>query len=205
MKGQNQALTPILITGIMIAVVSTAYLWGMPLIQKNKDTVYLKRSEAFMNDLSNRIKFVANNGGKSVVYFNIPGTFRFFPDQNYVEINLTTDGTIYSVGGTIYFVGSKTIPTNGYGVWGSDDPYVLHESTRMVGKKYMTSYVLQTFPLCEGARCYEIDLTGKSFSVGPNHQITIENVGTDTEVANNIPGIPDGSTITISEIKLSFS
>lgn len=194
MKGQSEALTPILLTGIMIAVVSAAYLWGMPLIQKNKDTVYLKRSETFMNELSNKIKFVANNGGKSTIYFNIPGTFRFFPDQDYIEINLTTDGTIYSVGGTVYFVGNS----DNSNIWGVDEPYTLHERTNMIGKKYMTSYVFQTIPLCEGSRCYKIDLVGNTLSVGPNHQITIENVNTKTEVNN-------GVTITLSEIKLSFS
>jgi len=194
MKGQNEALTPVIITGIMIAVVASAYLWGMPLIQKNKDSIYLKQSESFMYELGDKIKFVANNGGKETITFNIPGTLRFFPDQNYIGINITTDGTIYSIGSAL-FVGPLD-PTAG--TWGVDEPFIIKETTTRVGKKYATAYAFQTIPLCNENRCYEINLDGKEFATGNGHEIYIVNEGTSTQVI-------DGKTYTYTKIKISFS
>ncbi len=200
MKGQQEVLTPVLLTGIMIAIVASVYFWGMPLINKNKDTLYLKKSEIFMNDLADEIKYVASNGGREEITFDIPGTFRFFPDDNYIEMNITTDGTIYSSNGELWFVMPSSNVMNGeYGVWGKDEPYELSAYTRPLENKYMTSYHLRTIPLCSGSRCYEIDLVGNKFTVGGgNHKIIIESNGiTEPQVIN-------GNEFTYSRIKISF-
>ncbi len=196
MKGQQEVLTPILLTGIMIAVISSVYFWGMPLIEKNKDAIYLRRSETFMNNLADKIKYVAANGGREEIIFNLPGSVRFLPDENYIELTLKTDGTIYSTGGDIYFTLTSTTP----GILGKDEPFILKAHTSRLNKNYLTSYSLQSIPLCSGTRCYEIDFEGKPFEIGSgNHKIVIENVGMTG------PVVSQGYEYTYSNIKISFS
>ena len=43
MKGQ-QAISVILLTGILIVTVSSIYFWGIPLIEKNKDIALHKNT-----------------------------------------------------------------------------------------------------------------------------------------------------------------
>ena len=60
MKGQQQVLTILLITLVLVAIVGSVYFWGLPLIQKNRDITVLKKAEDFMMNLNNKIKYVAN-------------------------------------------------------------------------------------------------------------------------------------------------
>jgi len=200
-KGQQEILTPIILMGITVAVISSVYFWGVPLIEKNKDSLYLRKSEIFMNELSDEIKYVANNGGREEINFNVPGNLRFFPDENYIEMNITTDGTIYSSKGEIYFVmtSGNIVSGSPIGVWGKDEPFILKAYTKNIGDKYMTSYNLQFIPICSGSRCYMIDLEGNRFVVGGNHKIIIENIGTEGPSVDN-----NGHEVTYSKIKISF-
>src|SRR3989338_6960866 len=77
MKGQQEALSAILISGILIGVVGSVYFWGVPLIQKNKDISILESSEAFVRGLDVKIKSVANNGGRDQMSIPVPGIVTF--------------------------------------------------------------------------------------------------------------------------------
>ena len=94
MKGQQEALSAVLISGILIGVVGSVYFWGIPLIQKNKDVSLLENSEAFMQTLDSKIKAVANNGGRDQIVISVPGLVRF--DGEIVEFSIETEGTIYA-------------------------------------------------------------------------------------------------------------
>src|SRR3989344_9317294 len=98
MKGQ-QAISVILLTGILIVTVSSIYFWGVPLIQKNKDVALLENSETFMLNLAESIKYVANNPGREQVRFNVDGVMKF--ESGSIELQVETGGTIYEAGGFI--------------------------------------------------------------------------------------------------------
>ena len=69
MKGQ-QAISVILLTGILVVTVSTIYFWGIPLIEKNKDIALQENAENFMRNLAERVKYVANNPGREQIRFD---------------------------------------------------------------------------------------------------------------------------------------
>ncbi|MBI4175848.1 MAG: hypothetical protein HY518_01475 [Candidatus Aenigmarchaeota archaeon] len=80
MSGQIEPITLVIITGMVIALVGAAYVWGVPLIQKRTATTDFASAERFIIDLDKAIIDVANRGGgeRSVV---IPkGIVRMVPD-----------------------------------------------------------------------------------------------------------------------------
>src|SRR3989344_99155 len=151
MKGQQEALSAILISGILIGVVGSVYFWGVPLIQKNKDISLLETSESLMNDLDSKIKAVANNGGRDQMTVTVPGLVTF--DGSTIDLEIETEGTIYATNAQIPLGRSvasnlKTDFTSGipvkYGTWGVDDPVLFNVLSKEVTKgKYKNSYTLE--------------------------------------------------------------
>lgn len=176
MKGQQQVLSTILLTGILVGVVGSVYLWGMPLIQKNKDVSTLENSESFMRSLDEKIKYIANNGGKDQIRVTVPGTISF--DGNMIKLSVETNGVVYASGGDIPL--SRNECSRAFGQWGINDPDVLCVNSQKFGdNNYKSTYSLYFVQLdtTAGGKSYKIDLYGTSSAAGENHDLTIENTG----------------------------
>jgi len=61
-KAQAEVITIVLITGIVIALVGTAYMWGMPLIQKRTSVTEFLSAEDFASKLSDKMVEIASSG-----------------------------------------------------------------------------------------------------------------------------------------------
>lgn len=189
-KGQQDLLSAVLLTGIMVVVVGSVYFWGMPLVQKNKDVNSLQNSEDFMRLLNDKIKFVANNAGREQISINVPGIITFSPDTDKLQLELMTQGTIYSVGGSIPL--SKVERCDpGNGAWGTDQPEVLCvESTKLAENSYKNIYSLSFRTLDREiapggpTKSYKINLTGTGGSAGQSHAIVIEYSGSEQSPTN---------------------
>ncbi len=206
-KGQTEALSAVLISGILIGVVGSVYFWGIPLIQKNKDNSLLETSEAFMKELDSKIKFVANNGGRDRIVINVPGLVRF--DGKAIELAIDTEGTIYAIDSPIP-LGRSSLSTlkmdlSGpvpipYGVWGIDDPVLFNVlSDEITESKYTTRYTLEYVQLRNDktVKDYEIQLTGSGTTGGQDKTIIIESLG---DTSSNI----NGRTLIRSLVKISI-
>jgi len=177
MKAQQEILTPVLMMGILIAVIGSIYLWGIPLIQKNKDITTLEKTEDFMKNLNNKIKNVANTGGRDQIMIDVSGTLTFDPTANSISVETKTKGTIYSVGGRVPFVRNMSET----GIWGKDEPEVLYAESRKIGENYLTVYNLTYRQLNALGASYKIILDGVTQSSGQNHNIIIENRGSSVD------------------------
>lgn len=82
MKGQTQIMSAVLLTGIMIGLIGIAYVWGGPMIQKQKDVVKLDNMETFMQNLNKEVKSVAKNGGTSKLNVKLPGSLKVVNNNN---------------------------------------------------------------------------------------------------------------------------
>jgi len=76
LKGQSDIISIVLIIIIAIGLVSTAYTWGIPLIQKQQDTALVVRVANFfsndnVNSLQKKIVSVATNGGEESQDFGV--------------------------------------------------------------------------------------------------------------------------------------
>lgn len=180
MKGQQEAITAILISGILIGVVGSVYFWGLPLIQKNKDISVLENSESFMKNLNEKIKYIANNGGREQVRITVPAVVRF-TDDKIIELVVESEGTIYNINAEIP-LGKNTECHAAEGTWGLDNMEILCVKSVKVGEdSYRTTYSLSYMNLTSGSKKYLIGLTGQSTSGGEEHFIAIENKGTPAD------------------------
>ncbi|MFH0832568.1 MAG: hypothetical protein V1900_02525 [Candidatus Aenigmatarchaeota archaeon] len=179
MKGQ-EAISVILISGVLIGVVSSVYFWGVPLIEKNMDISTVVNSKRFMEDLNEKIKYVANSGGKDTITITVPGTVTF--DGTTIELSVETKGTLYDLGGWIP-LGKNTCTLND-GSWGVDNPATICVRSSQIGERsYRNVHVLKFITLYdnEGLESYKIELSGSPAVGGENHNIIIENNGISQE------------------------
>jgi hypothetical protein len=181
MKGQQEVLSVVLISGILIGVVGSVYFWGVPLVQKNKDVAILEGAESFVKNLNDKIKFVANNGGRDQIVVTVPGIVKFDPSKSPAEIYVIvdTEGTIYSTGAPIP-LGHNSDCTSTPGTFGLSDPEVICVTSTKVGEnKYHTVYTLKYVKLENPSivRDYAIQLEGNPKSGGERNTIIFENLG----------------------------
>jgi hypothetical protein len=206
-KGQQEALTAVLLSGILIGVVGSVYFWGIPLIQKSKDNSMLESSEQMMADLDAKIKFVANNGGRDRAVVNVPGVIRF--DGSSLELTIETEGTLYAVDAPIQLGRTSSLnlktdtsvnPPVIYGVWGLDDPVLFNvKSSEITENKYITTYSLDYIELRNDRtkRDYKIELSGSGTTGGLDKSVVIESLGESTNTIN-------GRTLISSLVKISI-
>lgn len=192
MKGQQQALSVILISGVMIAVVGSVYMWGIPLIEKNRDIAILINSKRFMQDLTDKIKYVANHGGKDKIMISVPGELKL--DNKRFLLTLETKGTMFSVGGWIPL--GKNSCIDEIGSWGEDNPETIcARSLQLDGNSYSTTYSLKFIRLDSGIEAYKIDLDGGIIGE-ENTNVVLENRGV-------VEVIEDGKTVLKTIISVS--
>ena len=174
MKGQ-QAISVILLTGILIVTVSSIYFWGIPLIEKNKDIALQENAENFMRNLAERVKYVANNPGREQIRFGMDGVLRY--DGDSIELDVETKGTIYEAGGFIPLGKNNCFDING--TWGINTPETLCVKSQLIGERsYLTTYKLSFMQLdTSGADAFKIQLTGNPKQSGGSRTIILQSKG----------------------------
>jgi hypothetical protein len=172
MKGQ-ETISVILITGILIGMVGSVYIWGIPLIEKNRDISLLEGAEEFMNNLNEKIKNVATHGGREQVEIPLG---RIYFDSN-IKLKAETKNTIYDIGAWISLGENEC--TKDIGTWGVDDQAVLCVLSEEIGEEYETNYRLDYINLTLGIKTYKIELVGDRDTGKEDNVVVIERVGTD--------------------------
>lgn len=174
MKAVAEALSAIIMTGVLIGVVGSIYFWGLPLIQKNKDIATLQSSERFMTELANTIKDIANSPGRQRLTIGVAGLLNF--DGTKFQLATKTDGTIYSTEGQIPLGRNECAPD--IGRWGVQDYATLCVTSSKAGDKFETVYTLKFIQLdTEGIDSFRIVFSGVPNLGGENRVVTIENTG----------------------------
>ena len=170
MRAQTQIITYLLLSGLLITIVGVVYLWGIPLIQKNRDINLLQGSEDFMKRLDLIVKDVANTHGRNAISFELDGELWFNESENAFRLIVETKGSIYSVG-RIYFVRNP----NETGEWGKDEPAILYVDVSPTASGYRQVYVLKYRKLlAKDGRSFQIALQGGDFAVHRGRKVVVE-------------------------------
>lgn len=90
--GQTQIISAVLITGIAIAVVSIAYVWGVPLIQKGQVATQVTNAENLMISIERSINDVIQAGGQRSVQVNLEGNLEVSESDNAIVYTIRTRG-----------------------------------------------------------------------------------------------------------------
>ncbi|HKZ45495.1 MAG TPA: hypothetical protein VJ343_02210 [archaeon] len=222
MKAQSDIISSVIIIIIAISLVSTAYMWGMPLIQKRQDTALSDRVGKFFdpnnyNSIIKKIEYIAKNGGEDTFNLDVDGLWTLFScpsadgisecscdvlttgcntENNSVQFSFFSRVTniAYDQG----WVSLSATNTGGIGTVGIDNTFVVWAKAVKSGEGFQITYKIWFRELDESpTKGYKIDLvspSGKSISSGK--AIRISNEGTKY--------ISVGKELIITKIKLSF-
>lgn len=195
MKGV-EAFSAILVTGIMLTIVSSVYFWGLPLIEKNKDISTLENSESWIRELNDRIKYVANHGGRDRLRVTVPGTIKVSTLSNSITLETKTKGSIYAVGAKIPL--SKNVCAGFSGTWGIDEPSTICVEPQQVEDHYLHKYELQFLTLQGIVQNYRLELTGKNAIGTEQSTIVMESKGSSVVSENGKETVKTFVEITIA-------
>ena len=189
MKGQSEAVSIVLISGIVIALVSVAYIWGVPLLQKRTASTDFSRTSAFIQHLDSRIVELANLGSGRETLPLPAGALRIVPDgkddplNNSLTLELTIDQPLVFGNGSTILGGSYADVGQEVGIQGESPPGVITLQSRPLGSGFVVSMKLHYRELMTTetpARSFRISLTNpeNQTRVGQN-QITLTVSKTD--------------------------
>ncbi|MDY6770905.1 MAG: hypothetical protein SV186_03025 [Candidatus Nanohaloarchaea archaeon] len=184
-KGQSQVVTAVLLGGILIVGISSAYTWGVPLLQKNKDVNKLQNTVSTFKKLEQEIESVAQRGGTGQIRFKVgSGFLRVSAENNTIIYTVTTNAAYVATG--------EWVPLNendlagiavagrgeGYGIRNQDKPGVLIANADYQGDNYQTTFklVFRELQSLSSNKGYIIDLVGSGNleASGGTHQIIVQ-------------------------------
>lgn len=166
-KGQTGVVTAVLLSGLVIAGITAALTWGLPLLRKNQDTQNLENALTEMRSLSSEIEQIASRGGSTKFSLNL--------NQGSIFIDTANNTITYSVTTNAAYVSTREwVPLNerdmrgiarvdksdSYGVVGQDKAGVVIGKAFQRGEEYNTRYaiVFRELDDIETDTGYQIDL-----------------------------------------------
>jgi hypothetical protein len=202
-KAQSDIVSAVLIVAIALALASSAYMWGIPLIQKRQDTALAERvdsnfNQENINSLPNTIEAIANNGGEKNFYIDANGLWMLNETETgdyYIQFNFATKASKFATD-TDYPISltpgvdcaSGDIPN---GTLGLDRASMVCVKATRIGDEIDVSYrvlfrKLYEDPFAKNPKGYQIvlvkDLSGLASSTEKTIKISFST--TATEVIN---------------------
>lgn len=193
LKVQTEVITIVLISGIVIALVGAAYMWGAPLISKRTAITDFLSAEDFVVKLNDKIVEIANSGS-GVAAFSVPkGLVRvvqgynsdgspFIDDDNNSIILEVLVKQPLAMGNTVVL---KTNVLGEYAAYGEAEPRII----TMTSQPYSPDYRLK-FKL----HYRELDTKNPPYN---GYKIAIENgtvTGSNQIVVSYIGSVKSGTT-----------
>ncbi|MEM5812606.1 MAG: hypothetical protein QW286_02705 [Candidatus Aenigmatarchaeota archaeon] len=140
MKAQTEVVTIVLITGIVITLVGSAYLWGLPLISKRTAVSDFLSAEDFVVKLDNKIVEIANSGsGEASLVISPKGLIRVYehdesnPHNNSVIFEIVSKQPLLQGGNEVVL---KTNILGENATYGEGEPRIITLSSQPYGQDY---------------------------------------------------------------------
>jgi len=185
-KGQGEVISLILIAGIVIGLVGTAYLWGAPLIEKRSTVIDVDLAKDFLYRLDSEIIEIANRGSGETTIDIPKGLLAVVPgdaadkDNNSVILEIIV-GQQMLFPGTIVYLGDTR---DEVGIYGEADPSILtmkgesfNQDNRILLKShYRELDTVQASPL----RGFRIVVNEGMGTVKGNSKVTVSFERTET-------------------------
>ena len=182
-SAQTEAISIVLISGIVIALVGVAYIWGVPLLQKRSASTDFSLATNFIQELDQRIVSLANLGsGKETLH--IPkGALRVVPDgtnskdNNSLTLEFAIDQPLIFGNGSTILGGAYADVGQDVGVRGESEPCVIILTSRPIQSAHAVSLTLHCRELKtteDPPRSFKISITNpdNTTKIGEN-QVTL--------------------------------
>ncbi len=199
--GQSQVLTAVILGGIILAAITSAFLWGLPLIEKNQDVQTAQKTLGDVTDLSGAMEQVVQEGGSRSETVDLgSGTLRIDIDEDMLTYQTMHRGAYVSVGDWVPLNENDvqgvqgTDGSDGHGIRGVDRHGVLVGRAEPSGNEFFTTYRLAYRPLKapNSDQTYQVDLVeqGSLQASGEQATITFERGQTEIEPGAGINNGP---------------
>ncbi|MFB6209424.1 MAG: hypothetical protein ABEJ56_04805 [Candidatus Nanohaloarchaea archaeon] len=222
MKGQAQAVTAVLITGVVVGSVATAYVWGVPLLEKQQSQAEVENVESNVISFRDTIVEVARSGEGTTSEFDLSDgvsnpdniRVRLNPDKNFIDVRLRGQDPVYPMDTWSLLKGSSfqnlSIGEGQYARRGSDLPGVVAVRAAGAPDSTLLTYRVEFRNMMEdkpsGRQLYRINLTssGQTRTTG-DADIFISNQGT-TEAGSDSVKLRSGEIVPRrnTNIRISF-
>ena len=187
-KAQVQAISLVLITGIVMSLAGAAYFWGKPHIEKRSAITDIASAESFVLRLNDEILDVARNKGEKSL--NIPS----LPASSLL-VNESGDEIIYNFVSSqpMLKLGDKRMPIpietehiEVVGTYGESPRIIILESTA-----YETQYLMSLTMTYRQLNTDTVPRKGYKIVVKPggktgNNKISVSYAGTETQTISGI-------------------
>lgn len=131
MKGQTQAVTAVMLTGVIVGAVGTVYVWGTPILEKRQSQTQVGQVEQGAVDLHQEITNVADSGSgvTSTVSLDITGQIRINEANDYIQLTTQADESPYP-GWTWTLISGQSIQNTSigagdYAIRGTNQPGII--------------------------------------------------------------------------------
>jgi hypothetical protein len=174
MKGQTQAVTVVLITGVIVGAVSSAYIWGTPLLEKRSQQSDISPLESDIVDVSEKIVSVARSGNGATGEISLDmenSRIKVNESADLIRIRTPLKGTGYPLGSWRLLKGSNrrgtSIGSGAYGVEGDNSPVIV--AAKKTGSSgslvtYLIDFRNMRTETPSGSRLKRIDLQSSGVS-----------------------------------------
>jgi hypothetical protein len=190
-KAQVQAVSMVLIAGIVIALAGAAYFWGKPMIEKRSTMTDVSTAESFVLELDEKIVDVARNGGsKSVNLPRIPGAAVSVNDSsdgdhgNEILFRFLTSQPMLDMGENKARKAVETYDTEPVGEYGASPRIIMLESEPVENNQYLMTIRLTYRPLetsSEPWRGYRIEVVdGGTYNMDAPSRVVVSFLETVT-------------------------
>lgn len=104
-KGQSQVVSAVILGGILVVGISSAYTWAVPILEKNQDVDQLRSSIDSLRDLEQTIERVSTRGGSETIEMQTAGGI--------LVVNPSNNAINYTIGSRAAYVSTSSwVPLN---------------------------------------------------------------------------------------------
>lgn len=162
---QSEIISIVMIAAVIVGLISLAYTWGVPIIEKNTAMTDFELAKKFMLDLDRSIRDIANSGGGEVELEIPVGIVRVVQYDSTNSIG-SNNITLELISNQPLVMGSESfLKTNNLdepAIYGSE-PRIIRMTGERYGTQYLIKIILHYRSLLSGNNLYNIALdTGVS-------------------------------------------
>jgi hypothetical protein len=207
-KGQVQAITVVLLTGITIGVASIVYVWGQPILNKRESQAQLDSVERKVLDLRQEIIRVseAGEGAASEVQMNLEDTdyeiriIKLNQSSDFIDVIVEADSTPYPNGKWTMLKGDNmqniSIASGDYALKGEDKGSVLMVKPQSSIVRYRIEFRNLYSQDSTGSPLEKTDIQSSGGSVSSGEaEVYIRNAGTIVDTGREGLEISSGQTL----------
>lgn len=206
-KGQVQAVTVVLLTGLTIGVASVVYVWGQPILDKRDSQVQLDSVESQILDLRQEIIRVSNGGegAASEVSMEIEENeyeirmIRVNSSQDFIDVIVDAESSPYPDGKWTMLKGDTmqnlSITSGDYGIKGEDLGSVLMVRPQSSIVRYRLEF-RNLYSQSSGTSLEKVDLSAAGAGISSGEaDVYVRNNGAQLDSGQDGLTISTGQTL----------